>query len=133
MRKDKNFESGIGNACTQKFIKHYKSFFKYLKSFSSAMVPLVIIVIIVQLSSITPVNINLLADGIKPGKRKATLVLSDGRKIELEAGRDTILNASPGVKIKIDSSGVNYIMDTKTPINQNPNNKIPLKKKQIIN
>ncbi|WP_421918832.1 hypothetical protein [Marinifilum sp.] len=47
---------------------------------------------------------------IKPGKRQATLILSDGRKIVLNTSSDTIVNSqTKGVRIVVDSTGINYI------------------------
>ncbi len=53
-----------------------------------------------------------LADGdeIKPGKRKAVLILSDGRKIEL-SGNDTLIFSNAGMSIKVDSMGISYKKD----------------------
>ena len=48
--------------------------------------------------------------GIEPGKKKATLVLSDGSIIELDAAKDTTFNAHrSGVSITIDSTGIRYV------------------------
>ncbi|MCW3806918.1 hypothetical protein [Plebeiibacterium marinum] len=72
---------------------------------------------------------------IKPGKKKATLILSDGRRIELEANRDTILQSNvSGINIKIDSTGINYIECTQKPENKktlSPSS--PLSKKKRVN
>ena len=53
---------------------------------------------------------------IKPGKKRATLILSDGSKIELN-GNDTIVNSNvKGIKIKVDSLGISYQTEKKTPL-----------------
>lgn len=68
---------------------------------------------------IVPLNKQVLADKeIKPGKKQATLILSDGRKILLGTSKDTIINIeASNVRIKIDSTGVNYIFDNKRTTN----------------
>lgn len=68
------------------------------------------VTVLVLLTFALPVNSQVKADEkIKPGKRQATLILSDGRKIVLNTSNDTIVNsATTGVRIKIDSLGINY-------------------------
>ncbi|MGQ1784709.1 MULTISPECIES: hypothetical protein [unclassified Saccharicrinis] len=67
----------------------------------------IFIVILFLIVGILPSNNHVMAD-IKPGKKKATLILSDGRKFVL-TDTDTLLNSGiPGVKIRIDSLGIHY-------------------------
>ncbi|NOU59295.1 hypothetical protein [Marinifilum caeruleilacunae] len=67
---------------------------------------------IVLVAFMLPVNQHALANDkkIKPGKKQATLILSDGRKIVLGTKSDTIVNSQTnGVRIVVDSTGINYI------------------------
>lgn len=70
-----------------------------------------IVIALIFLTFILPINKQVLADKkIKPGKKQATLILSDGRKIILNMSSDTIVNSkTSNVRIKIDSVGINYI------------------------
>ena len=80
---------------------------------------------------ILPLNGQIVADKkIKPGKKQATLILSNGKKIMLKSSSDTIVNSqTTGVQIKIDSCGINYITpDNKKGLDQ-PKKKIVTKKK----
>ncbi|MGQ1909065.1 hypothetical protein ACT3CE_04695 [Marinifilum sp. RC60d5] len=77
---------------------------------------------LVVVAFILPANNQVLADKkIKPGKKQATLILSDGRKIVLGTKSDTIVNSkTKGVRIKVDSTGINYItIDNKNKIKKN--------------
>lgn len=58
-----------------------------------------------------PINNRALADKeIKPGKKQATLILSDGSKILLGVKSDTIVNSqNKDVRIIVDSTGINYV------------------------
>ncbi len=69
-----------------------------------------IIIAVIFLTFVLPINKQVFADKkIKPGRKQATLILSDGRKIVLSTSSDTIVNSkTTGVHIKIDSSGINY-------------------------
>jgi hypothetical protein len=71
-----------------------------------------IIIAVVFLTFILPINKQAFADKkIKPGRKQATLILSDGRKIILSTSSDTIVNSkTTDVHIKIDSTGINYMI-----------------------
>jgi len=88
-----------------------------------------IIIAVVFLIFVLPINKQAFADKeIKPGKKQAILILSDGKKIVLNTCSDTIVNSkTSNVHIKIDSSGINYFItddSTKKPI--------PVKSKLVI-
>lgn len=80
-----------------------------------------------------PINSQVLASDkkIKPGKKQATLILSDGSKIVLNTKSDTIVSSTTkGVRIIVDSTGINYItvVDSLKKVKNNPKSK-PVKKK----
>ncbi|MCU4175395.1 hypothetical protein [Carboxylicivirga sp. N1Y90] len=79
------------------------------KYIAGLTLPLLFVGVLVNLS-FTPNTDNLMADGtkIKPGKRKATLVLSDGRKVELSGASQLIYTNVDGINIKTDSTGLVY-------------------------
>ena len=80
-----------------------------------------IVFAVVFLIFVFPINKQALADKeIKPGRRQAVLILSDGSKIVLNTNSDTIVNSkSTNVRIKIDSTGINYFMiDSIKKLNQ---------------
>lgn len=89
-----------------------------------------IISVVFSLIFIILVNKQVLADkGIKPGKKQATLILSDGRKILLNTSNDTIVNLKTiGLRIKIDSTGVSYIFDDKKTLNHSKSKSVKNKK-----
>ncbi|PXY03231.1 hypothetical protein DF185_03875 [Marinifilum breve] len=72
-----------------------------------------LVVVFILLAFCMPISNNVLAnkdEKIKPGKRQATLILSDGSKIILGASSDTIVNSkTTGIRIIVDSTGINYI------------------------
>ena len=89
-----------------------------------------IIIAIVFLTFIIPINQKVLADHkIKPGRKQATLILSDGRKIVLNTGSDTIVNSkTTDVHIKIDSTGISYITSDFKKKSSNTKSKLVKKK-----
>ena len=85
----------------------------------------------VLLTFTLPINSQVLASDkkIKPGKKQATLILSDGSKIVLNTKSDTIVSSTTkGVRIVVDSTGINYITMDSLKIIQKPKDK-PAKKK----
>jgi ferric-dicitrate binding protein FerR (iron transport regulator) len=70
-----------------------------------------IAIVVALLTFFLPINKQALADKkIKSGKKQATLILSDGSKIILNTKSDTIVSSEKtGIRIKIDSTGINYI------------------------
>jgi hypothetical protein len=89
-----------------------------------------IISVVFSLIFIISVNKQVLADkDIKPGKKQATLILSDGSKIILDTTNDTIVNLKTiGLRIKIDSTGVSYIFDDKKTLNNSKSKSVKNKK-----
>lgn len=70
-------------------------------------------VVFILLAFCMPLSKNVLAnkeEKIKPGKKQATLILSDGSKLILGASSDTIVSSkTTGIRIIVDSTGINYI------------------------
>lgn len=71
---------------------------------------------VVFLTFVLPINNQVFADKeIKPGKKQATLILSNGRKIVLNTCSDSIVNLKTNnIHIKIDSTGIRYITTDNT-------------------
>ncbi len=69
-----------------------------------------LIIAVIFLIFVLPINKKAFADKeIKPGRKQATLILSDGRKIVLSMSSDTIVNSkTKDIHIKIDSTGISY-------------------------
>ncbi|WP_282015417.1 hypothetical protein [Marinifilum flexuosum] len=70
-------------------------------------------VVFILLAFCMPISKNVLAnkeEKIKPGKKQATLILSDGSRLILGASTDTIVSSkTTGIRIIVDSTGINYI------------------------
>lgn len=89
--------------------KRMPSISKGIKYVIGAMLPICILVTMLSLSCVGSDGELFMADGIKPGKRKAVLILPNGNKIELSTKDTLVPSGIPDVMIKIDSCGMRYV------------------------
>ena len=75
---------------------------------AAVLIPLVVFFAVFNLSDQPDVNQQIAAYEVKPGERKAVLVLSNGEQVALSAADTSITMSQSGTIIRVDSLGARY-------------------------